>query len=231
MQPDRVRARFDTLVRLDMTSGPALAAAILAGGHARRLGGVNKGTLTIGTTAIIDRELDVLRALATDVFVVGREDPAWDARGLRVVHDEMPDAGPLGGIYTAIRHSPCERTLVVACDMPFLSSAFLLRMAAVDDVDLVIPRSERGYEPLCAIYSRTCEGDIHARLTRGEYEASTLPVGIRIAEIDVGNDLVFVNINTPHDYERAKGLIEWKPESTQDRITTGRTGPMTDADS
>ena len=214
-----------------MTNGSALAAAILAGGHARRLGGVNKGTLTIGIDAIIDRQLDVLRALTTDIFVVGREDPAWAARGLRVVPDEIPNAGPLGGIYTAIRHSPCERTLVVACDMPFLSSAFLGRLAAVEGVDLVIPRSERGYEPLCAIYSRTCEGDIHARLARGAYEASTLPAGIRVAEIGVGNDLTFVNVNTPHDYERAKELIEWKPESPQDRITTGRTRPMTDADS
>jgi molybdopterin-guanine dinucleotide biosynthesis protein A len=226
-----VPARFDTLVGLDMTNKPTLAAAILAGGRARRLGGVNKGTLPIGTTAIIDRQLEVLRALATDVFVVGRDDPAWDARGLRVVPDEIPGAGPLGGIYTAIRCSPYERTLVVACDMPFLSSAFLLRLAAVEDADLVIPRGERGYEPLCAIYSRACEGDIHARLTRREYEAATLPAGMRVAEIGVGNDLTFVNVNTPHDYERAKGLIEWKPESTQDRITTGRTRPMTDADS
>jgi molybdopterin-guanine dinucleotide biosynthesis protein A len=134
-----MHTRFDTLVGLDMTNRPALAAAILAGGRARRLGGVNN--------------------------------------------------------------------------------------------DLVIPRSERGYEPLCAIYSRACEGDIHARLTRREYEAATLPAGMRVAEIGVGNDLTFVNVNTPHDYERAKRLIEWKPESTQDRITTGRTRPMTDADS
>jgi len=81
------------------------------------------------------------------------------------------------------------------------------------------------------LYSRACEEDIHARLTRREYEAATLPVGMRVAEIGVGNDLTFVNVNTPHDYERAKGLIEWKPESTQDRITTGRSRPMTDADS
>jgi molybdopterin-guanine dinucleotide biosynthesis protein A len=104
-------------------------------------------------------------------------------------------------------------------------------LAAVEDVDLVIPRRERGYEPLCAIDSRACERDIHARLTRGEYGASTLPAGMRVAELGGGNDLTFVNINTPHDYERAKGLIESTPELMQDRITTGRTARMTDADS
>ena len=190
-----------------MTNGPALAVAILAGGRARRLGGVNKATLRIGTLAIIDRQLPVLRAFA-GVFVVGRDDPEWTSRGLRVVADEIPDAGPLGGIYTAIRHSPCERTLVVACDMPFLSGAFLQRLAAVSDADVVIPRSARGYEPLCAIYSRACEIEIHGRLTRREYEASKLPAGLRVAEVDVDDDLSVVNVNTPHDYERAKGLID-----------------------
>jgi molybdenum cofactor guanylyltransferase len=191
-----------------MTDRAPLAAAILAGGRARRLGGVNKGTLTLGTTAIIDRQLEVLRTVASDIFVVGRADPEWAARGLRVVPDEIRDAGPLGGIYTAIRQSPCERTLVVGCDMPFLSAAFLQRLADVEDGDLVVSRSKHGYEPLCAIYSRACEASIHARLSRGEYEASRLPAGIRITEVAVEDELTVVNVNTPHDYERAKGLIE-----------------------
>ena len=183
-----------------------LAAAILAGGHARRMDGVNKGTLVVGQTAIIDRQLETLAAIARDIFVVGHSDSAWTSRGLRVVPDEIRDAGPLGGIYTAIVRSPCERTLVVACDMPFLSSAFLRELAAVKDADLVIPRHTRGYEPLCAIYSRACADDIRERLARGMNEASRLPAGIRVTEIDVDNETFFVNVNTPHDYERARGL-------------------------
>ena len=183
-----------------------LAAAILAGGRARRMDGVNKGTLVVGQTAIIDRQLETLAAIARDIFVVGHSDSAWTSRGLRVVPDEIRDAGPLGGIYTAIVRSPCERTLVVACDMPFLSSAFLRELAAVKDADLVIPRHTRGYEPLCAIYSRACADDIRERLARGMNEASRLPAGIRVTEIDVDNETFFVNVNTPHDYERARGL-------------------------
>ncbi|HEU4939573.1 MAG TPA: molybdenum cofactor guanylyltransferase [Vicinamibacterales bacterium] len=183
-----------------------LAAAILAGGRARRMDGVNKGTLVVGRTAIIDRQLETLGAIARDIFVVGHRDIAWTARGLRVVPDEIPDAGPLGGIYTAIVQSPCERTLVVACDMPFLSSAFLRELAAVKDADLVIPRHARGYEPLCAIYSRACANDIRERLARGMNEASRLPAGMRVTEVDVDNEAFFVNVNTPHDYERARGL-------------------------
>src|SRR5262249_18357368 len=122
-----------------------LAAAILAGGHARRLDGVNKGTLVVGREAIIDRQLETLREISREIFVGGRQDDGWTSRGLRVVADEIPGAGPLGGIYTAIVRSPADRTLIVACDMPFLSSAVLHRMDAVEDTDLVIPRHARGY--------------------------------------------------------------------------------------
>lgn len=200
--------RFDILVGLDMKKEGELAAAILAGGRARRFDGVNKGTLMIGRAAIVDRQLETLRAVSRDIFVVGRDDMAWTSRGLRVVPDEIPDAGPLGGIYTAIVHSPAERTLVVACDMPFLSRPLLARLAAVQGADLVIPRHAGRYEPLCAIYSRACASDIRDRLARGINEASRLPSGVRVTEYNVETDAMFVNVNTPHDYERAKGLIE-----------------------
>jgi molybdopterin-guanine dinucleotide biosynthesis protein A len=190
-----------------------LAAAILAGGRAVRFGGVNKGALPLGDLDIIDRQLLAIRDVADPVFVVGGPSPLWSARALAVVPDEIDGMGALGGIYTAVVRSPCERTLVLACDMPFVSSAFLRRLAA-EDADVVIPRSERGYEPLCAIYSRACADDIRARLGRRELQASTLPAGVRIAE--VGPEIVarfdpkgmmFMNVNTPHDYERAKGFL------------------------
>ena len=207
-----------------------LAAGILAGGRATRLDGVNKGTLVVGSTAIVDRQLEALREVSREIFVVGRDDPAWTSRGLRVVADDRPGAGPLGGIYTAIMRSPCDRTLVVACDMPFVSGSLLRRLAAID-ADVVIPRHARGYEPLCAIYSRACADDIRDRLDRGINEASRLPAGVRVTELDVENDVMFVNVNTPHDYARARELSDVMPQPPQDRITTGRTRRRTDADS
>ena len=210
-----------------MMNDRALAAAILTGGRARRFGGADKGALDVGGLRILDRQLEVLRRVASTVFVVGAESEAWRARGLRAVPDEIPGAGSLGGIYSAIVQSPGDRTLVVACDMPFLSADLFERMAGTD-ADLVIPRSRNGLEPLCAIYSKACAADIRGRILRGELQASTLPQHVRIAEMgpdvlaayDPGG-LLFVNVNTPHDYERAKTLVELKREPKEDRITTG----------
>jgi molybdopterin-guanine dinucleotide biosynthesis protein A len=196
-----------------MTQERPLAAAILAGGQARRLGGLDKKTLTVGGPAILERQLTVLREVADPIFVVGGPGalvPPW----LRVVPDAMAGAGALGGIYTAIVESPCDRTLIVACDMPFLSGALLARMAA-EVADLVIPRGERGYEPLCAIYAKACAAPMRQRIERGELKASRLPDGLRVVELgpDVlaaydPEGLTFVNINTPHDYERARDLAD-----------------------
>ena len=216
-----------------MKQQTTLAAAILAGGQARRLGHVNKGTLSLGRTEIIDRQLLALRDVASHVFVVGTESEAWTARGLEVVPDEIPGAGALGGIYTAIVRSPCDRTLVLACDMPFVSAAFLGRLAAEDAADAVMPRTHRGYEPLCAIYSRACAPEIRARLERGELQASVPPSGVRVVEIGPEiiarydpDGLMFMNVNTPHDYERARELLDLRcdstHESTEDRITSER---------
>lgn len=206
----------------DAVAAP-LAAAILTGGHASRMGGTRKATLAVGGTPIIERQLAVLARVATPIFLVTSAQAAPEA-DLRVVRDEFPDHGALGGIYTAIVASPHERTLVVACDLPFLSQALLEYMARID-ADLVIPRTARGYEPLCAIYRHTCAASIRARLTRGELEASRLPEGVRVAEVGPEtlaaydpDGLLFVNVNTPHDYERAKEACEERSKTSRDRI-------------
>src|SRR5688572_9461741 len=81
-----------------------IAAAILAGGLARRLGGANKATLRVGDLRIIDHQLAILREVADPVFIVsGRPEAFADISGSpRIVPDILPDAGPLGGIYTAL---------------------------------------------------------------------------------------------------------------------------------
>jgi molybdopterin-guanine dinucleotide biosynthesis protein A len=200
-----------------------LAAAILMGGRARRLDGAIKAALTIGGMRIVDRQLAALRRVADPIFVVSSPDGPSEG-DLDVVRDAFPDHGALGGIYTAITASPHDRTLVVACDLPFLNADLIAYMAGLD-ADLVIPRSARGYEPLMAVYSRRCAASIRERLARGSLAASVLPEGVRIAEVGPEvlkeydrEDLLFVNVNTPHDYARANKLVETLAKPCSDRI-------------
>jgi molybdenum cofactor guanylyltransferase len=200
-----------------------LAAAILTGGHASRMGGTRKALLTIGGHRIIDRQLDVLRRIAEPVFAVSSHAAPADA-DIPIARDRYPDHGALGGIFTAIAESPHDRTLVVACDMPFLNGPLLAYMAGLD-ADVVIPRSARGLEPLCAVYSKACLDPIRSRLERGVLEAAMLPEGVQVAEVGLEvltaydpDGLLFVNVNTPHDYERATEVFERLSKPLRDRI-------------
>ena len=72
---------------------------------------------------------------------------------------------------------------------------------------------------------RACTESIRERLTRGELEASRLPEGVRVAEVGPEtlaaydrDGLLFVNVNTPHDYERAKEVLEQRSKTSRDRI-------------
>lgn len=197
-----------------MTNARCLAAAILGGGRAARFDGHDKSGLELGGATILQRILAAVRPAVTDIFAVGDRFGGAAREGLRIVEDVWPGNGALGGIYSAIVHSPCERTLVIGCDMPFVTTAFIERMAAIE-ADVVMPRDDRGYQPLCAIYGRACADDIRARLERGERHAATPPAGVRVVEIGPGElaaydpeGLLFVNVNTPHDYERARRIVE-----------------------
>jgi molybdenum cofactor guanylyltransferase len=200
-----------------------LAAAILTGGRASRMGGARKATLTIGGHRIIDRQLEILRRIADPVFAVSSLAGPADA-DIPIARDRYPDHGALGGIFTAIDESPHDRTLVVACDMPFLNVGLLGYMAGLD-ADLVIPRTPRGLEPLCAVYSKACLEPIRSRLERGALEASVPPDGVQVAEVGPEvlaaydpDGLLFVNVNTPHDYERATEVFERLSKPLRDRI-------------
>ena len=199
-----------------------LAAAILTGGRATRYGGIRKAQLRIGGRTIIERQLETLSAVARPLYAVSSADGISEG-GLDVVRDRFPGRGALGGIYTAIAASPHDRVLVVGCDMPFLDPRLIEYMNTLD-ADLIIPRSARGYEPLYAIYSRACAAPIRARIESGRLEASVPPDGVRVVEVGEQalavydpHGLLFVNVNTPHDYERANTLLE-RSNASRDRI-------------
>ena len=103
-------------------------AHILAGGHARRLGGHDKGALVVGDRRILDRQLAALEGRAARIVIVGGPERLGGA-GFEVIADWLPGVGALGGLYTALVSARSERTLVIACDMPFVTGAFLEYLA------------------------------------------------------------------------------------------------------
>jgi molybdopterin-guanine dinucleotide biosynthesis protein A len=186
-------------------------AAILAGGRARRFGGRDKGLLTIDGQTIIERQLDALRGAAERVFIVANHVEQYEEFGVQAVPDVVSGAGSLGGILTALTMAGEERVLVLACDMPFVTTPFLRHVLQVgQDADVALPRSADGPHPLCACYAQTCAGPIRRRIEAGALRVQDLVATLGVREIS-GPELsafdpdgqLLLNVNTPDDYARA----------------------------
>ena len=112
-----------------MTGPVTTSAAILAGGRSTRFGGIEKGTLVIEGRSIIERQIAELSTITSDILLVGGPRAFVPSTG-RVVPDRVADCGPLGGLCTALVESSAEVTIVIACDMPFVSGALLRYLGA-----------------------------------------------------------------------------------------------------
>jgi molybdopterin-guanine dinucleotide biosynthesis protein A len=197
-----------------------VSAAILAGGQATRFGGRDKSTLVIDGRSILDRQLAELSSVTEDVMIVGggevrRPPEAPDVRTrVRAIRDSVPGCGPLGGLHAALTAARDEAVFVVACDMPYVTAAFaryLLSLAG--DVDVVVPRTERGYHPLCAVYARACLEPAAARLAERRLALRELLADVKtrvVTEEEMSRfgapSRLLANVNTPAEYANLEAL-------------------------
>ena len=199
-------------------------AAVLAGGQATRFGGRNKAALRLGPDAVLERQLAVLRRVADRTVIIANDETPYRSYDVPIIPDLAPGSGALGAIYTAIQSTSASHTLVVACDMPFLDAPFLARLIeAGRDVDIAIPRTTRGYEPLCATYSRRCAAVLQGRIEAKQLALKDLLTsdhGLSIRELGPDEidhygraDLLFFNINSAEDYARAIELVNGELET------------------
>jgi molybdopterin-guanine dinucleotide biosynthesis protein A len=125
------------------------------------------------------------------------------------IADCFPGEGPLGGILTAMRHSRTEWNLIVACDMPGLSTACLARLlaaAAITPAEIILPFNAGGRpEPLCAVYSRRALPALEAAFARGVRKVTAAFEGIPVERLDLAEVADFQNVNTPEDWSEYAG--------------------------
>jgi molybdopterin-guanine dinucleotide biosynthesis protein A len=124
--------------------------------------------------------------------------------GLPGIPDRYPGGGPLGGILTALHHTPADWNLIVACDMPAVSAAFLaglLARAMRSRAGVLLPYGPDALpQPLCAVYHRRALPVLEDHFTRGVRKVTAALEGIVVERLDVAELSLFQNVNTPEDW-------------------------------
>ncbi|MFC4003434.1 molybdenum cofactor guanylyltransferase [Prauserella oleivorans] len=123
-----------------MTSG--LAGIVLAGGAARRLGGVDKPLLEIAGTTLLERAVTALRA-ADPVVVVGPRREGIS--GVRWTREDPPRSGPVAALAAGLRLVEQPLVAVLAADLRGVGAGTVDRLrAALGDADGAVLTDEAG---------------------------------------------------------------------------------------
>lgn len=178
----------------------ALVGAVLCGGASRRMGR-DKALLPVDGVPMAARLASTLRlaGCAQVVAIGGAAEPLADL-GLDVVADLHPGEGPLGGVISALEQFPdATAVVVVACDLPWLSSesvaAVLAALAA--DVLAVVGRTDR-VQPLVGAWRPATLPILVARFTSGERRLRAVLEELGVVSVDLPPGEL-ANVNTPDD--------------------------------
>jgi len=187
----------------------SIPAFILAGGASSRMG-TDKSQLLIDGQTFAERIANTLQKVTDSVIVVGK---LLDNSSLPSVPDVYPHWGALGGLHAALTASSREWAIVVACDLPFVTSELFLYLANQRlDHDAVVPiQPDQRPQPLAALYRvEVCRRRATELIEAGRRRPSDLldAVNTRWVAFDEIRNLeqaerFFVNINTPEDYHEA----------------------------
>ena len=201
-------------------SRPKVSGVILAGGRSSRLG-FDKSLILLNDRPLIARVVETMDAIVDECIIVTStpDKLAGVVEGVRFVADAWPRPAALVGIYSGLLAARHRYALVVACDMPFLSTPLLQHLVArAPGCDVVIPRHQKGKEALHAVYSKRCIEPIRRLLQRDEAAIVKFFPEVKVCYVDEPvlrefdpEGLSFVNINTPGDLEYAQALA-WQTE-------------------
>jgi molybdopterin-guanine dinucleotide biosynthesis protein A len=161
-----------------------------------------------------------LGALFDEVIVSSNNE--FEHENVLVLKDEI-GAGPLAGIYQGLKHCKSEYLYVIACDMPFTSSAYINfikdkieRGGGPQKYDVCAAQKDDGFlEPFNAFYGKGCLQTVRAALESGVYKIQPVLKKLRLCIIQSGElaencpqSALFFNINYKTDLQEAETLLQ-----------------------
>jgi molybdopterin-guanine dinucleotide biosynthesis protein A len=172
---------------------------VLAGGLSTRLGR-DKARLRLGHLTMLGQIRRAAKFLGLPVRVLRR--------------DLVPRCGPIGGVFTGLKTSPHKAELFLACDMPFVSAAFLEDfldgIKGRDDAVFTVSDGRAGFPFL--LRTRTL-ALVERQIARKEFSLQTLAQALKARRVRIAPSRAgqLFNINTPADLQTARRRMKRQP--------------------
>lgn len=194
---------------------------ILAGGQNSRFSGSNKAFIRVGGKRIFDRIYDIFSELFDKIILVTNDPLQYLEWDLDIVTDIFPIRSSLTGIHTGLFYITTPYAFFAACDIPFLKKELVETLVdgIEPHIDIVIPETSEGLEPLCSVYSKQCLKYVEQQLDKKDLKIQNFFQKVHIKTVPesisrkIDPDLLsFLNINTPDDLARAEDIATLKTE-------------------
>jgi len=186
---------------------------ILCGGLATRFDGKEKALIRVGGKRILDRIYSVFSEIFGEIILVTNKPLQFIEWDLNIVTDLFDIRSSLTGIHAGLFHATNPYAFFAPCDTPFLKRELVETILERIDpkVDIILPETSAGREPLCAVYSKRCLHTAAQHLEQEKLKIKLAFQGSRIKTIPENilrakdPELIsFFNINGPEDLERAE---------------------------
>jgi molybdopterin-guanine dinucleotide biosynthesis protein A len=183
------------------------SAIILSGGMNRRMNYINKAFLRINGESLIETIIKKV-SMFKEILIVTNTPSDYSHLGVKVVTDIIPNCGPLSGIHSGLTHSQYQYSFVLPCDMPFITSDALKYMSGLaQGYDIVVPKINHYFQPLCGVYSKSCIDPIEECLREKIYKLIDLYPFVHVRQVEKQEmevygeiEVMFRNINKPGEY-------------------------------
>jgi molybdopterin-guanine dinucleotide biosynthesis protein A len=193
---------------------PQAIVAVLAGGRGARIGG-SKASVALGGRPLIAHVLAAAREAAIEAVVVAKPGAELPILGEHVIEEPDEPRHPLCGILAALDYAseraPDCAVVALACDMPFVPSALLRRLAALDGP--VVLELDGAMQPLPARCTQAQRPELREALAHERSLRSALAAGSPrilgegdLAEFGDPARLLF-GVNSREDLASAEALL------------------------
>lgn len=182
-------------------------AVIVAGGKSSRML-QDKALLPFGTyNSLAQFQYERLSKLFSKVYISAKENK-FDFE-VDIIEDVNAVSSPLVALVSIFETLELDEVFVLSVDAPFVNEETITKLyeAKRGLVDVIVVESEKGIEPLCAIYHRSFLAKAKSALVHNEHRLQALLSELKLIKVFCDDKVKFMNLNYPKEYEEAQTLL------------------------
>ena len=179
---------------------------IFAGGKSSRMG-QDKALLPFGEYSTLSEfQHNRLSKLFKKVYISAKENK-FDFKA-NIIEDNYKEHSPLVGIISIFETLNVDKVFILSVDAPFVNKEVIDKLIHSNNrFDAVIAKTKSGIQPLCGVYKRSVLPIAQEHLKGKNHRLTSLLKKVDTQFIPFKDDALFLNLNHPHEYEKAQRSV------------------------